>query len=256
MPDTQSRKGQYQLKTLGKIMSTALANFSPEYNRANIYRALLGLKDTPYVLPNKPAFLPTKDSLMEMGIRYKDIVNKINGRRVILYQGLLGKERNIGSFIKVIRKLDKGKYVTVLLGKKTPMLDIYKYHDPNLIHIDYLPAPDYLFITSLAYLGIVSYLPDKLNTIFCAPNKIFEYSAFGIPMLGNNIPGLKYTIEESGCGLVCDDSSEEDIFEKLNVILNNYQKYSENAIRFFNSVDNKETIRKALLKIENKGFDR
>ncbi|KAA6307134.1 hypothetical protein EZS27_041199, partial [termite gut metagenome] len=38
-------------------------------------------------------------------------------------------------------------------------------------------------------IGIVSYAFDDLNHVFCAPNKTWEYTGFGIPMLGNNAPG-------------------------------------------------------------------
>lgn len=241
--DLPTRKGRYVMKTLKKIMPTAVASFAPEYNRANIYRALLHLKETPFVLPNKPAFLPSKKDLGALREKYSDIVDKINGRKVILYQGNLTRERNLDYFIKACSQLDSNQYVTILLGKGTDVLNEYKKYDSNLIHVEYIPAPDYLFITSLAYIGIVSYTPDKLNTIYCAPNKIFEYSAFGIPMLGNDIPGLKYTIEDAGCGIVCDDHSVEDIYDKINKLINNYQAMSSNATSFFNTVDNKATIK-------------
>lgn len=241
--DLPTRKGMFVMKTLKKIMPTAVASFAPEYNRAYVYTALLKLKDVPVILPNKPAFLPTKEELKVIGEKYVDIVQKINGRRVILYQGSLARERNLDSFIKACGLLDNNEYVTVLLGKTTEALSDYKKYNPNLIHVEYIPAPDYLYITSLAYIGIVTYSPDKLNTIYCAPNKIFEYSAFGVPMIGNDIPGLRYTIDNAECGIVCDDHSVDDIYNKINILIANYQAMSSNAVSFFNTVDNKATIK-------------
>ena len=250
--DLPTRKGRIVMNTLKKIMPTAVACFAPEYNRAYVYTALLKLKDVPVVLPNKPAFLPSKENLKEIGGRYVDIVQKINGRRVILYQGSLARERNLDSFIKACSLLDNKEYVTVLLGKTTEALSDYKKYNPNLIHVEYIPAPDYLYITSLAYIGIVTYSPDKLNTIYCAPNKIFEYSAFGVPMIGNDIPGLRYTIDDAGCGIVCNDRSVDDIKKKLDQVISNYQVMSEKATKFFNSVDNKATIRDVVEKVKAK----
>ena len=246
LPDTQNLKEKYQHKLLSSIMPTALANFMPEYNRACILSAHFKLKKVPYILPNKPAFLPSRDQLSIIGEGYKDIVNKIAGRKVILYQGSLYKERNLENFIKATSELDAKEYVTVLLGEETKELETYFKINPNIIYVNYIPAPDYLFITSLAYIGLVTYSPYALNTIYCAPNKIFEYSAFGIPMIGNDIPGLKYTIEAAKCGVVCDDKSAKSISVGIKYVLNNHKEMSENAMRFFESVNNKQTIKDAL----------
>ena len=55
-------------------------------------------------------------------------------------------------------------------------------------------------ITSYARIGINFYRPNCLNKAFCAPNKIYEFSGFGIPIIGNDIPGLKNTIGLNNAG--------------------------------------------------------
>ena len=239
-------KGRMTIFTLKKIMPTAIANLAPEYNRTQIYRAMLQLKQLPFLLPNKPAFVPSVEELAQFRVKYKDIVECISGRKLILYQGVLSGERNLDVFVKAIASLPKDKYVLMFLGKKSSKIDYYKSLNPELIHVNYIPAPDYLFITSLAHIGIVTYLPVELDLIYCAPNKIFEYGAFGIPMLGNEIPGLKYSVELAGCGLTCDDSSEVSILEAIEHIESHYTEMSKKARAFFDSIDNKSTIQKVL----------
>ena len=69
---------------------------------------------------------------------------------------------------------------------------------------------------------------------------------FGVPMLGNDVPGLKYTIELNGFGITCDDSSEESILNGIKTIEDNYQEMSAKARNYYESVDNKETIKEVI----------
>lgn len=244
--DSRILKGKLLERTLKKILPTSLAVIVPEYNRAEILRAFFKLKDTPYILPNKATFFPTDEELELLAPKYGGIKNAINGRKVLLYQGILTGERNLGVLVKSLATLNSDEYVTVLLGKETKYVAEYKHIDPNLIYIPYIPAPDYLYVTSLAYIGILEYDPTSLNLIFCAPNKIFEYGYFGIPMLGNNIPGLKYTIDANKIGSLFEPNKPDSIISSLHNIINNYDTYSKNAKDYFDSTDNKETVKQIL----------
>lgn len=237
-------KGRYTMKTLKRIMPTALVNIAPEYNRACIYKSIFQLNTLPTVLPNRPAFILDETKLKELAIKYENYGKIIGNRKVILYQGILSAERNLDNFIRATCELDPERYVTVLVGRKTKFVERYKAINPNLIHVDFIPAPDYLYFTSFAHIGIVTYKADSLNTMYCAPNKLFEYGAYGVPMLGNDIAGLKYTIEFCGCGLVCDENSVDSIKASIQRIEDNYQQFSKRAREYYNSVDNKMIIKK------------
>lgn len=246
LPDILIPKGKYTMKTLGKIMPTAIANLTPEYNRAWILYCLLQLPVPPLVLPNKPAFIPTKEELQLLGEKFIEFNKTVGNRKIILYQGILSDGRNLESFVRAAKEFDQDKFVTVLLGEKTSLVDRYKEIDQNLIHIDFVPAPDYLYITSRAYMGIVSYDSTTLNRAYCAPNKIYEYGAFGVPMIGNDIPGLRYSIALSNCGVVCDDRSVESILNGMQQIHANYEAFSKNAHCLYDSLDNKATIKRVI----------
>lgn len=248
--DSRIMKGKLLERSLRKLLPTSRAVITPEYNRAEIIRAFFKLETTPYVLPNKATFFPDEEDLKRLSEKYDNIRTAIKGRKAILYQGILTRERNLDTIVKALATLDSDKYVTVLLGKETKFVAEYKRLDPNLIHIPYIPAPDYLYVTSLAYIGILEYAPTSLNLIYCAPNKIFEYGYFGIPMLGNNIPGLKYTIEANSMGCLFESNNSTSIINSVNDIINNYEIYSYNAKKYFDSVDNKETVKQILNKLK------
>ena len=71
----------------------------------------------------------------------------------------------------------------VLMGHATYGMELIKQACPDLIHISHIDAPEHLDVTSHAYVGLVTYSYKSLNNIFCAPNKIWEYAAFGVPLV-------------------------------------------------------------------------
>lgn len=223
-----------------KIGNGALAVVVPEYNRAHITKAWWELKNLPLIFPNKPylkekieknAYVQDKEA--------KEILKKIGNRKIILYQGILTKERPLDKFIKAIDQLgDKYAFVVMSSGE-----NIYeKIESKNYYFIPFVKPPMHLEITSHAYIGVLSYIPVKshysiLNAIYCAPNKIYEYSMFGIPMLGNDIPGLRYAFDTSGAGICIYNFDENLIIQGIKSIENNYEKYTYNSKKFYESLD-------------------
>ena len=116
---------------------------------------------------------------------------------------------------------------------------------PQIIHISFVTPPYHLYITSYAHIAIVKYDFVCLNAIFCAPNKTWEYTGFGIPVLCHNIPGLEYTIGNYNAGICCDMDNQQEIKNAIRKIDSNYEQYSKNAFAFYNSFD----VREAVLKI-------
>lgn len=90
-------------------------------------------------------------------------------------------------------------------------------------------------------MGSVAY---TINPIYCAPNKIFEYAKFGIPMISNDIPALKYTYMEYGCGECINyPITAEAIVATINKIFGNYEHYKSGALNYFNSVEPEKIIK-------------
>ena len=74
------------MKAIGDVIHEAKAIFMPEYNRSILYKVWFGLDRHPYVLPNKPYFLPEKKELEEAEKKYSKIFDDIKGKKIILYQ--------------------------------------------------------------------------------------------------------------------------------------------------------------------------
>ena len=241
-----------QLRAIDKVIHDAKAVFIPEYNRTCIYQAWFKLAKRPYVLPNKPYFLPTTEELVEIRERYKGILNRLTNKKVVLYQGGISRTR----------MLDVIAAANVNLGHRFQLLLVGPEQDPGVIsqiqsidstaiYIPFLPAPDYLVFTNIAYIGYVCYMPSSLNNLYCAPNKINEFSAYSVPMIGNDIPGLRYIFQETGSGVIADTSNVEDVMKKLMIIDDNYADFKSKAHNIYSYSDNVKTIRVALSNVEN-----
>lgn len=242
---------KYQLNAIARVIDDAQTVFMPEYNRCVLYKKWFDLKKRPVVLPNKPYSFPTDNDFVKIRKEYKDIINQLEGKKVILYQGHICADRDLSGIAKAVDCLSSD-YVLLLMGfDHGGFVDKYKNITSKLVYIGNIPAPSHLIFTSMAHVGILSYNDDSLNNLYCAPNKIFEYSYYGLPMLGNDIPGLRYSVEAYGAGKLVNFDDVLGIKETIEDIDASYIDYVKGAKRLFDSVDNKEVIASVLTPLFN-----
>jgi len=199
----------------------------PEYNRAFITKHLLNLNFLPFVIPNIPFFDIQSIKPYFFPSEINDLI--LNNFRIILYQGILNKERPLSQIAHALSKLNE-KYLFIIMSNYdeetiSRLKKIYKYTR----HINFISPPDHLAVTKQAHIGIAIYDDSSLNTIFCAPNKIYEYALFDVPILARNMPGLKYTVDQSHSGLCVDIFNENEVIESIKKIESNYLYYSNNT---------------------------
>lgn len=232
-------KNPFLTKRLIPIANKATINVVCEYNRAHIMRAQYHLKKLPYVIPNKPVIHPRKRDLPT-----GTVVNNIK-EKIVLYQGqMYAHERNLEALCKAVCSMEG--YKLVLMGSKNTYTESLCAKYPSIVHIDYIKAPYHLNVTSHAYIGYVSYSSNALNTLYCAPNKIWEYAGFGIPMIANDIPGLKYTVGASGAGLCIDTDDVDAIVSAISTIDKNYNEFSRHSLAFYETCNVSLLLHKVL----------
>lgn len=240
---------------LDKLFSRVYDVICCEYNRAQIFKGMYGLEKLPTVLPNKPylsdlSFLE-KNSL-ESDAKFSTVFELIKNKKIILYQGVFqNKERRLEEFCEAMNLLSD-EFILIAMGKGSELFENLKakYESEKIIFIPFVAPPLHLLITKLAFIGVLSYFPRKgsfasiINPLYCAPNKIFEYSMFGIPMISNDIPGLKYIFKEFHCGECVDyPMTPENIRDAIVKVSNNYQDYSKGSLEYYNSVDMKKIVK-------------
>ncbi|NQT17523.1 MAG: hypothetical protein HQ582_32510 [Planctomycetes bacterium] len=117
----------------------------------------------------------------------------------------------------------------------------------RIVHVPFISPPIHLEVTSHAHIGIVGYNFDCLNSLFCAPNKIWEYAGFGVPMLCRDNPGLIYTVEAAKAGVCVGFEDRGGIVQGLRLLESQYKEFSKSARSFFESFDILEAVRRIVL---------
>ncbi len=238
---------------LEKTLKSAKKIVHCEYNRAQITMGLNELSSAPFVLPNKPYFSNDwRDNIPEdIVIMVDNIKEMIRGKKVLLYQGLFNSsERRLEEFCLATNKLPE-EVVFMAMGHGSNYYDDLKrrYESDRILFLPFVRPPYHLLITEMCSIGVMSYFPrskdfvDVINPLYCAPNKIFEYSLFGIPMLANDIPGLHSIFSEYKCGVcVPMPLTVENIVSSVKRILDNYSEMSKGSLAYYDSVDVKSII--------------
>ncbi|MDO5311668.1 MAG: hypothetical protein Q4E94_07140, partial [Clostridia bacterium] len=105
----------------------------------------------------------------------------------------------------------------------------------QFIYLGEAKPPQHLEIASHADVAYISYVANdhSINAVFCAPNKVYEFAGFGIPMLCNDNPGLKFTVEYNGMGVCVQELTEEHIRIALKRIDSNFEAMSNAALRYY-----------------------
>ena len=236
---------------MDKLYATATL-IECEYNRAHILKAEKGIDKLPFVLPNKPYAHPKKRCLKISDAKVASVVESWKGKRVFLYQGGIQKDR--GQLLRLIESLCESQpdAIVAIMGKYSPLVDELMRKYSNVSHVPFVSPPHHLEVTSYADVGIAYYQGgaiyglSPLNPVYCAPNKIYEYSGFGIPLICNDMPGLKYTIEQYHAGVCLDDITKKSVSLAVQSIWSRYQEYSDNAQAFFDSIDIAFEVKKIL----------
>lgn len=225
----------------------------PEYNRARILQEYFRLKHVPFVLPNKPWWHPRTKKLPLLSAEER-VFKQIDGRPVFLYQGVWTPDReDVSQVLEVIAR-ERPNYCIVSLPG-CPAVGALSRNYKNVFSLPQISAPDHLRVTSWATVGIAIYnasgtnLLQRLNAVYCAPNKIYEYTGFGVPVLCNDMPGMKM-IEDAGAGICMASLTANDILSAADELVKKQTSYCEASNKFYESTNLEELVANIL-----RGFD-
>ncbi len=169
-----------------------------------------------------------------------------------IYAGLIAKNRGIAELIEATKLLkEKGLLIKILLigsfcdeGYKKEVTD--KIRSLNLNeNVELHPSVPYQDIKNYykkSRLGICAWhLTEKNNQAI--PIKIFEYMAFGLPVIFSKDCFASKYITETGCGVLVNSGKPEQIATTIENTLNDdniYKQLSENGMKAVNEKYNWE----------------
>lgn len=223
-----------------------------EINRAYIQKTWWGLPNTPFVIPNKPFSLDYGTPTPEL----EKALERMKGekKKIVFYLGVIGSDRDFLQLAKEIYKTEE--YVFYLAGRIFSQEDERLMHkleaEYNAVYLGAFVPPNHLALVKYAYIGVLPYRPTKsaiyseLNALYCAPNKIWEYAGFGVPMVGSDVLGLKLPFEQWNIGRCCDLNDEASIMKAIEEVDKNHDEMSKNCYKFFDSVDLEKIVSEIL----------
>lgn len=234
-----------------KMARSAYRVVVPEFNRSFIQQAWWKIPKRPAVLPNKPIF--RSDELPTVDERYSSLLRifESENRKIILYQGGFADDRGFQGPIEAVEKLGK-EYALYLMGVRDDLDGDRIRHEvkdhSQIVLIPFVPAPQHLAFTHFGHIGLMPYRPSyetglsPLNALYCAPNKLWEYSRFGLPMIGSDVPGLTSIFESKRIGITVDIDNADAIVSAIKLIESDYKSYSARSRSFFDSIDVVKTV--------------
>ena len=233
----------------------------PEENRGWLTFLASNLKRRPVILPNAPADHPREKTNRSEEPILEELSN--SGKRIVLYQGYLHpQKRCLKELIEAISLLPENVTLAILPDKDA---ENWRNHIEKIIQVNSLEsrvfflenrtAPAHLEVVSMADVGIGLYRPTSINQVYCAPNRLFEFLGFGIPVVLPDFPGLKNLEAQYSCIATCNPEDAQAIAQTLSSLLTGSEsnKQIENDARAFYSEHGNymEHLNKALQELKN-----
>jgi hypothetical protein len=236
------RKRIYRLLLTPYIQEAAHV-VTPEKTRSAIFRVWYGLEYLPSVLPNKPYGLscyrrmPVKDPVLRAQL------SQLGDRKLILYQAIRVRMDTIDVAEAIHTELGD-EYVLGILGaiRDREVFSRLVSTYPDVMHFKFIPSPCHLEVTSYAHIGLLVYNYESLNNVFCAPNKVWEYGALGLPMLCNELPMLSADLAMYRAGESYTPGDRKSIAKAIRTIDGQYETYCRGSKALFDSVDSREIV--------------
>ncbi|MCB1183275.1 glycosyltransferase [bacterium] len=188
-----------------RIMKSCDAIVACNADRARIMAEEYGAPFRPTVIENMPLrqeYAPSTLLAERVGARERGLT------KLVLYQGVIMTGRGLELLPRALAKLPP-HIGFVLVGGGAPgyraeleavaaaagVADRFFVLPP-------VPQQELFPYTCSADAGIVTYRNTCRNNYYCAPNKLYEYAAAGLPMIGSDMPPIRAFLAEHEVGEV------------------------------------------------------
>ncbi|MCO4818306.1 MAG: glycosyltransferase [Bacteroidetes bacterium] len=213
---------------------------TPELSRTEYIKKIFYLSDSESFLT-----IPNTNNFIGEKILTKPKVTK----HVITHIGAVGLNHHIASYLEAISALDQSLYEFRFIGLLTnEVVDIINsYNKSNILYVGQVLHSDLKKYYLETDVGVILYKDVSLNHRFCAPNKLYEYWSYGIPVLGDQLPGLQGVFTQPFLGELVDMSIPAHISDSiLRLSINNHQElildYFQSQLKldnYLNELDSK-----------------
>lgn len=184
-------------------------------------------KIRPEIIRNVPNVASNQELILEI-----NLPENPNQHKILIYQGVLNFSRGIDKMIEAMQYIENTQLWIVGKG---PKKEEFEKLTSNLNLKDKVKfignvTPSQLkLITKKADLGLSLEEDFGISYRYALPNKLFDYTHAGIPVLGTFLPEIKNTIQKYGIGKTIENHDPKHIAEKMNELLaEGKSPYTEN----------------------------
>ena len=159
----------------------------------------------------------------------------------LIYSGMLTDDRGAFAILRATERLVKihPKLKVLLLGRIDPpglkirMVDFIKENqlENTILFKSQVPYTEVWRYYSQSKIGLILWQPVQ-NLRIKMPIKLFEYMAFGLPIIGSDLGHISSCIKKENCGILVDPEDPVQIAESLDFLLTHkeaYRQMSENG---------------------------
>lgn len=137
-----------------------------------------------------------------------------------LFQGGLSGDRNLDRLLEGMQFVTDQRLHLVFLGDGQMASSLARRAvELNLsdrVHfLSAVPQAELLALTTSADFGIIPYQATCLNSLYCTPNKLFEFISAAVPIMASDLPELRRFVHGNGLGIVADLSTARSMGDAL-----------------------------------------
>ena len=141
---------------------------------------------------------------------------------ILLYQGGFSAGRGLDVVVRAIASLPRHVYVVFMgYGPLKESLSGLARHlgvSSRIAFVDAVPPYQLVSTASSATIGIIPYQPLSQNNFYSLPNKLFEYTAAGLPVVASRIPEMT-NLESTGAVFTYNPFDPEDLARAVHTLI-------------------------------------
>lgn len=164
--------------------------------------------------PNKRELRANNHFREQLAIREEQVI--------LLYQGGLFAGRGVQLILDAFKERADDKVVVVFMGygELEQNIKLAAAENNNIFFFPAVPPQVVLEYTSSADLGISLIERICLSYYYCMPNKLFEYSMAGLPVLVSNMKDMSELVTENHMGIIISNFSASGVNQAVDEFLN------------------------------------
>ncbi|NEA35485.1 glycosyltransferase [Streptomyces sp. SID13031] len=189
-----------------------------------------------YKLDREPTVIINSPSLSEVTADVVDLRSQLELAAdvpLLVYSGGVTKARGVETAVEALTHLP-GAHLAVVCVPSTRIPSVKALQDLALklkvddrVHyvepVGYETVVPFLKSADLGLIPILRYPSHEM----ALPNKLFEYSLGGLPVLVSDMPSMKEFVAETGIGEVFETANPVDLAEKAKLLLSRTDTYRE-----------------------------